>query len=63
VKWFNPTIGYGFIQPDGGGAVAFVAISAVQQAGCDQLSAGQRVRYVLISGRNGDAAEDLQIVA
>lgn len=63
VKWFNPTVGYGFIQPDGGGAVAFVHISAVQQVGRDRLSAGQRVRYDLIPGRNGDAAENLQIVA
>jgi CspA family cold shock protein len=63
VKWFNPTIGYGFIQPDGGGAVAFVDISAVQLAGRDRLSAGQRIRYDLIPGRNGDAAENLKLVA
>jgi hypothetical protein len=29
VKWFNPTKGYGFIQPQGGGKDAFVHISAV----------------------------------
>jgi cold shock protein len=46
VKWFNPTIGYGFIEPDGGGAVAFVQISAVQQAGHDKLMPGQRVREI-----------------
>jgi cold shock protein len=63
VKWFNPTIGYGFIQPDGGGAVAFVDISAVQLAGHHRLSEGQRVRYDLIPGRNGDAAENLKLVA
>jgi CspA family cold shock protein len=63
VRWFNPTIGYGFIQPDGGGAVAFVHVSAVQQAGHEKLMAGQRVRYDLIPGRNGDAAENLKLVA
>ena len=63
VKWFNPIIGYGFIQPDGGGAVAFVDISAVQQAGHDKLHEGQRIRYDLIPGRNGDAAENLKLVA
>ena len=35
VKWFNPTKGYGFIQPQCGGKVVFVHISAVEQAGGD----------------------------
>jgi 'Cold-shock' DNA-binding domain len=32
VKWFNPTKGYGFIQPQGGGKEVFVHISAVERA-------------------------------
>ena len=33
VKWFNPTKGYGFIQPQGGGRDVFVHVSAVERAG------------------------------
>jgi len=63
VKWFNPTKGYGFIQPDNGGADAFVHISAVERAGLSTLNEGQKVSYELQQGRNGkSAAEDLKVV-
>lgn len=56
VKWFNATKGYGFIQPDEGGADVFVHITAVQQAGLDGLAEGQKVTYELERGRNGKTA-------
>ena len=45
VKWFNSTKGYGFIQPESGGADVFVHISAVERAGMSSLNEGQRVSY------------------
>ena len=45
VKWFNPTKGFGFIQPDDGGADVFVHISAVERAGLASLHEGQKLGY------------------
>ena len=45
VKWFNPTKGFGFIQPDSGGADIFVHISAVERAGLSSLNKGQKVSF------------------
>jgi cold shock protein len=51
VKWFNSTKGFGFIQPDDGGADAFVHISAVDRAGMRELVEGQKVSYELEQDR------------
>lgn len=63
VKWFNPTKGYGFIEPEDGGKDAFVHISAVERAGLGTLREGQKIQYELVPGRNGKAsAEDLTVL-
>jgi len=51
VKWFNPTKGFGFIQPSDGGSDVFVHISAVEQAGLRGLNEGQQVAYDLEADR------------
>jgi CspA family cold shock protein len=47
VKWFNTQKGYGFIQPEGGGADVFVHISAVEKAGMKTLHEGQKINFEL----------------
>ena len=48
VKWFNGQKGFGFIQPDGGGADVFVHISAVERhAGLAPLQEGQKITFEL----------------
>ena len=63
VEWFNPTKGYGFIEPEDGGKDAFVHISAVERAGLNGLNEGQKVSFDLEPGRNGkSSAENLKLV-
>jgi CspA family cold shock protein len=45
VKWYNPTKGFGFITPEGGGSDVFVHVSAVERSGLGSLNEGQRVNY------------------
>jgi cold shock protein len=62
VTWFNPTKGYGFIQPNGGGQDVFVHISAVEKAGYTGLAEGAKVSYELVTGRGGKtSAENLRL--
>jgi CspA family cold shock protein len=62
VKWFNPTKGYGFIQPSGGGGKdVFVHISAVERAGLSTLNEGQQVSYEIVSNRGKESAENLKV--
>ena len=51
VKWFNAMKGFGFIQPDGGGADVFVHISAVERAGLHDLNEGQKIAYEVVADR------------
>jgi cold shock protein len=47
VKWFNATKGFGFIQPDDGGADVFVHISAVERSRLGSIQEGQKLSYEL----------------
>jgi cold shock protein len=64
VKWFNTQKGFGFIQPEAGGADVFVHISAVQRSGMETLNEGQRVSYELEKDRRSGkmAASQLKAV-
>ncbi len=62
VKWLNAQKGFGFIQPEAGGADVFVHISAVERAGMSNLNEGQKLSYELEKGKQGKtSAVNLQL--
>lgn len=59
VKWFNSQKGFGFIQPETGGADVFVHISAVERAGMRDLAEGQKLSYeIVVDKRSGKSSAD-----
>jgi CspA family cold shock protein len=60
VKWFNATKGFGFIQRDDGAKDVFVHISAVERAGMDTLTEGQRLSFEVKMERGKPAAAGLK---
>ena len=61
VMWFNPSKGFGFIQPDSGGKDVFVHISAVEKAGLSTLNEGAKVSYEVVANRGKESAENLRL--
>jgi cold shock protein len=62
VKWFNDAKGFGFIEPEGGGADVFAHFSAVKMDGFRTLKQGSRVTYELVEGPKGCLAQNIQPV-
>jgi len=62
VKWFNDAKGFGFIEPEGGGADVFAHFSAVQMDGFRTLKQGGKVTFELVRGPKGDLAQNIRPV-
>ena len=62
VKWFNDAKGFGFIEPEGGGADVFAHFSAIQMDGFRTLKQGARVAFELMQGPKGNLAQNIRPV-
>jgi CspA family cold shock protein len=60
VKWFNDAKGFGFIEPDGGGADVFAHFSAIEMEGFKTLKQGARVSFDVTDGPKGQLAQHIQ---
>ncbi|OLT44532.1 cold-shock protein [Serinicoccus sp. CNJ-927] len=57
VSWYEPSKGYGFITPDGGGDEIFLHSTAI--VGDGVVSEGQRVAFLVVDGQKGPQADHL----
>lgn len=63
VKWFNPTKGFGFIEPENGGGDVFVHISAVEASGLNGLNDGQKIEFDVQEEKGKQSACNLKEAA
>ena len=62
VKWFNPTKGYGFIEPADKSRDVFIHMSALEQAGFKSLNEGQKISYSTESKNGKVSAIDIKLI-
>ncbi len=63
VKWFNPTLGYGFILPDEPtreNQEVFVHYNAIEMEGYKKLKKSERVRFTLVNDEGNDQAQAVE---
>ena len=63
VKWFNPTKGFGFIEPTEGGGDVFVHISAVEQSSLNGLNEGDKIEFDIQEEKGKQSATNLKEAA
>lgn len=59
VKWFNNAKGYGFIEPEAGGADVFVHHTSIQMEGFRTLTQGEGVSFESTEGPKGLQARNV----
>ena len=62
VKFFNTERGYGFIKPDDNGRDVFVHITAVERAGLQSLTEGQKISYEVEPDKKGKGPKAVNLV-
>jgi CspA family cold shock protein len=62
VKWFNPDKGYGFVAPDNGKKDVFIHMSALKEAGLDNLDEDQKIEYEVVEEKGRESATNIKLI-
>ena len=62
VKWFNDTMGFGFIAQQDGGADVFVHHTGIAGSGFKSLAEDQKVEFDVTQGPKGLQAENVRAI-
>jgi CspA family cold shock protein len=62
VKWFNPTKGYGFVEPSDKSKDVFLHISALDAAGISNLADGQKISFDIEEQNGKISAINIELI-
>ena len=62
VKWFNPDKGYGFVAPDNGKKDVFIHMSALKEAGLDNLDEDQKIEYEVVEEKGRESTTNIKLI-
>ena len=62
VKWFNPTKGYGFVEPSDKSKDVFLHISALDAAGISNLADGQKISFDIEEQNGKVSAVNIELI-
>jgi len=62
VKWFNPTKGYGFVEPSDKSKDVFLHISALDAAGISNLADGQKISFDIEEQNGKISAVNIELI-
>ena len=62
VKWFNPTKGYGFVEPSDKSKDVFLHVSALDAAGISNLADGQKISFDIEEQNGKISAVNIELI-
>ena len=62
VKWFNHTMGYGFVVPDNGKKDVFIHLSALKAVGLSNIEENQKIECEVVEEKGRESATNIKLI-